>query len=321
MKEKHFNEKVRIVILPSAAKATYSEIDTTRIRETVRERLLLTASEPYLRVQVRVQHRPNGNPESLVATMLRAYTYTADIVKLEVDETFGFRSIERGYAYETIPLEAGTIPPGGRLPFPPGLKPQMAFGTPVPEIPTAKAAVETACAIAKRAGFRVVKLLGPQASVANYQRLLTSGLLAFGNVGHGYTGGIVLADGNLTYSWYNSLGNTALKPAVVYFNSCQVFNDPLLQAIMKAGARTFIGGIINLLIGASEQVFQCFWKKTLIGTELMGSALRSCEKEHYPVANAHGIKGDTGKFRRRPFAVEKKPRHAPAKSTRRARAR
>ena len=116
----------------------------------------------------------------------------------------------------------------------------MVFGMPVPEIATAKAAVEYAYALATKLGYKAVKLLGKSASVANYRKYLTGHLKAFGNVGHGYLGGIVLFDGNLTSSWFNGLANKPLSPDVVYFNSCQVFNPPLQPAVMKAGARTFI---------------------------------------------------------------------------------
>ena len=169
------------------------------------------------------------------------------------------------------------------------------FGTPVPEIPTAKAAVEAAYRIAIKAGYKAVKLLGKDASVANYQKYLGGHLKAFGNVGHGYTGGIVLSDGNLTSAWF-SKPKVSLKPEVVYFNSCQTFNPPLLPAIVKAGARTFVGGKVNLLIGPSEKVFRCFWLNVLTKASKMGPTLKKCESDNYPSAGAHGITGDLGKF-------------------------
>ncbi len=106
----------------------------------------------------------------------------------------------------------------------------------------------------------------------------------------------MLSDGNLTFSWFDGLANDALSPAVVYFNSCQTFNAPLQPAVMKAGARTFVGGKVNLLIGKSEEVFECFWTKVLKEKKPMGKSLRDCEKVNYPIANAHGLSGESGKF-------------------------
>jgi hypothetical protein len=229
----------------------------------------------------------------LDAFLLRAYTYTADVARLMVDASYNVRSVETGYASEKEePSGEGPVPPARVRP----LGVDMVFGTPVPEIPTAKLAVETACKVAKAAGFKVLQLLGARATVANYQRALGGHLKAFGSVGHGYTGGIVLADGNLTSAWFSGQPRGALKPEVVYFNSCQVFNPPLQPAIMSAGARTFVGGKVNLLIGPSEEVFKCFWKEILKARAPMGPALKRCEKTHYPTPGAHGISGDVRRF-------------------------
>jgi hypothetical protein len=288
------NENVQVVVLGTAAKAVYSAGESRQIQKAVMDELLLPAKEPYHKVQVVVKHRSDGKPEAIVAYMLRAYTYTADVVKMDIDEKYGVRSVEMCYVeeeeveYAAAPLAAAVAKPK--------VVPDMVFGTPVPEIATAKAAVETACKIATAAGFKCVKLLGKDANLANYKHYLGGHLKAFGNVGHGYTGGIVLADGNLTSAWYSGLAKKALWPEVVYYNSCQVFNAPLQPAIMKAGARTFAGGKINLLIGPSEEVFKCFWTEVLKGKAKMGDSLKKCEKAKYPVTNAHGISGDLGKF-------------------------
>jgi hypothetical protein len=195
----------------------------------------------------------------------------------------------------------------------------MVFGTPVPGIPTARAAVEYASSIAKSLGYKVRTLLGPDANLQNYQSALTGRVKVVGSVGHGYRDGIVLADGNLTTSWASSLPKKALAPEVIYLNSCLVFNPPFQPAIMASGARTFIGGHVTLLIGPSEEVFKSFWTKALKTSAEMGPTLPACEKAtKYPQPGAHRISGDLGKFRaaapERSFAPEtKRPRAAPRK--------
>lgn len=295
---RHVNDNVRIVIMPTLTKATYAAPESRQVEKLITGELLLATSEPYLKVHAVPKLRRDGSPQSIVAYMLRAYTYTADVVRLNIDNEGKVKSIETSYladeeeARDSLPEEAqAAIRPAGRR-----LGPQMVFGTPVPELVTAKKAVEYAYNVATAAGFSCKKLLGAAASVANYKKYLTANCLAFGNVGHGYTGGIVLADGNLTSSWIASQAAKALWPEVVYFNSCQVFNPPFQPAIMGAGARTFVGGIINLLIGPSEEVFKCFWTGVLQTTAAMGATLQKCEKAHYPVPNAHGISGDLKKF-------------------------
>ena len=71
----------------------------------------------------------------------------------------------------------------------------------------------------------------------NYKMYLASGILGFVNIGHGNTNGIALYDGFLDAAWFNGIANQAVSPAVVYFNSCQVHNDPLKSAVMKPARR------------------------------------------------------------------------------------
>ena len=295
MNDTHVNENVAVVILPSARQASYAGEDRRKIREAVMSHLLLTSKETYHKVHVLVKHRPDGTPQALYAYMLRAYTYTADVARLIVDADYNVRSVDTSYEGDAEQRYAERSARRAAAIRPKENGPDMVFGTPVPEIPTAKAAVDSVCKIATKAGFKVVKLLGKNANLANYRKYLGGHLKAFGSVGHGYTGGIVLSDGNLTSSWFSN-PKVSLSPEVVYFNSCQVFNPPLLPAITKAGVRTFVGGKVNLLIGPSEKVFICFWLNVLIKVSKMGPALKTCELANYPTAGAHGIKGDLGKF-------------------------
>jgi hypothetical protein len=281
-----------------ATAATYGAQDRKKIERLVKDNLLLPSKEVYGKVHVSVKHERTGKQQTLDVFMLRAYTYTADIARMVIDADYKVWSLDPSYTggeEEHYPADA-VAESAAAVPAP--RDPDMVFGTPFPEIPTAKAGVESACKIARAAGYRVVKLLGKKANLANYKRYLSGHLKAFGNIGHGYTGGIVLADGNLTSAWFSGLpAKQGLSPEVIYFNSCQTFNPPLQPAIMHAGARTFVGGKVNLLVGDSEEVFKCFWTKVLGRPhEKTGAALTTCEKQKYPTANAHGISGDLDRF-------------------------
>ena len=293
MQDKHVNEAAKIVILPSAVRATYGAEDTKAIQKVVRENLLVTSTEPYRKVQVSVKHRSDGTAESLIAYMLRAYTYTVDIRSVRIGGNYSFRSVDPSYAEIDDEIQAWPIPVEPM----PILKPRMVFATPVPEIPTAKAAVSYLYNMATLLGYKCVRLLGPSANLANYKKYLTGHLWAFVNIGHGNTQGIALSDGFLSYKVLAGAPKTLLRPEVIYFNSCQVFNAPLQPAIMAAGARTFVGGKVNLLIGASEEVCKCFWTSVLKKALPMGKSLVACEKLKYPTPGCHGISGDLGKFK------------------------
>ncbi|MCK5520825.1 hypothetical protein KAJ27_13405 [bacterium] len=112
-----------------------------------------------------------------------------------------------------------------------------------------------------------------------------------GNVGHGNPYGIQLENGFLDYNWFASQD---LNDEIFYFNSCQVFNDPLRSSILNGGnARTFIGGIVNLPVGASEEVFKDFFDYTLNDGWEMDESLVQGEINNNLIGY-HDIGGDAG---------------------------
>jgi hypothetical protein len=278
---------------------TYDVRDEGQIAEVIRRKVLPREKAKYHSVKVKVNRKADGSPRYLVAYLLRKDTYTADVVRVDVDAAYRVKEFKDDYYEAEEEAEPGREeeePPGTAKGAPGESYAAVDFvaATPVPEIATAKLAAETVHELALAAGLNSKLLLGADASVANYKLYLASGLRGFVNVGHGNTNEIVLADGRLPASWFQGLGKR-LCPAVVYFNSCQVFNAPLQPAVMNAGARTFIGGITNLLIGASEEVCKCFWENVLAKGASM-SVLTECEKAKYPTTGAHSISGDLGLF-------------------------
>jgi hypothetical protein len=273
---------------------TYDLQDEQQVVTSIRDQVLPTIGIDYHSVKVKVKRKSDQSPEYMVAYMLRKDTYTADIVKIEINGNYQVKNIVRNYDDSVVgeDEEDEDSTYGEAL----GYAVDFVVSTPVPEIESAKAAVEEIHKLAISVGMTSQKLLGPAASVANYKNYLKLGLKGFVNIGHGNTNCIVLDDGILNANWFNSLIGTPLKPAVVYFNSCQVFNSPLQPAVMKSGARTFIGGIVNLGIGTSEEVCKCFWDKSFKLLKGMGANLNECEKEKYPRQGDHGISGDTGIF-------------------------
>jgi len=291
MSKKYEKIDIKIFATPKEYRV-YDTQDENKIADVVRKEVLPREKADYHSVKVKVKRKKDGTPNHLITYMLRKDTYTADIVRVDVDENYQVKAFVDDYADTEEEEEDEEGNPGGAT------YEQFDFvaATPVPEIPTAKAAVEKIHQMAVNAGLKSKMLLGPDASVANYKNYLKSGIRGFVNIGHGNTSLIVLYDGTLNASWFQALPGMPLAPAVVYFNSCKVFNNPLQPAIMKAGARTFIGGIVNLSIGPSEEVCKCFWDKVLLQGGNMGPALKDCEKTKYHTQGAHGISGDLGPF-------------------------
>ena len=94
MADEHVNEHVKINILPGMTGSVDKGIDRKRIRKLVKDRLLLPSKEPYHKVQVEVELEPQGSLKALIVSMLRANTYTADVVKMNVDDKYEVQSVE-----------------------------------------------------------------------------------------------------------------------------------------------------------------------------------------------------------------------------------
>ncbi len=287
MATEHPNLTVTVTHQPSAVR-TYGAEDRDKIHEIVRDHVLLASYAPYHSATSKVEHDEAGDPKSILVTLLHRHTWTAEFARVAVDKDLAVQSVDRDVAPVEEDEQPRTYSTKDFGSF------DMVFGTPVPEISTALNAINNAYNTAVANGFHPIKLLGSDASVANYAACLQAKPLAFGTVGHGWTGGIVLWDGNLTASWFNGQN---IDPVVLFTSSCQTFNPPFVTAIMNAHTRTFVGGVINLLIGPSEQVFMCFWNKVLSRSQAMGGALTGCEQStHYPDPGAFGIAGDQGMF-------------------------
>lgn len=290
------NEKKEIKIRVLGTRKEYASLDArdeSQVAKIIRTQVLPKTKAEYYRVDVKIKRKSDKKPNKIVATLLRKDIYLAEVVKVDVESDYQVTGITWDYdeSKEEEEEEDYSLNEEEYA-----CSYDFVVGTPVDGIPTAKEAVEYLHNLFTTLGYKSKMLLGAEATLANYKQYLTCGLKGFVNIGHGNTNGIVLDDGTLSASWFNSVTNQALKPAVTYFNSCQVHNDPLKSAVMKAGTRTFIGGITNLLIGPSELVCKCFWDKVQNTATTMDDALHTCEKEKYPNEGAHGIIGDSGLF-------------------------
>ncbi|MEZ5357838.1 MAG: DUF6623 family protein [Candidatus Zixiibacteriota bacterium] len=272
--------------------------DEPRIADTIRNQILPHVEAEYYRIDVKVKRKTDRSPQYLIAYMLRKDIYLAETVKVDLEGDYNVVGTTWNYEESEEDSEAEEDEAEEFLDDDMSYAADfdIVVATPVPDIPTALQAINAIYDMVIAAGLRCKKLTGAEATVANYKTYLSSGLKGFVNVGHGNTTGIALHDGSLSYTWFNGVAGNAVNPAVVYFNSCQVHNDPLDPAVMKSGARTFIGGNVNLLIGPSEEVCKCFWNTVLTTQNPMGATLTQCERDHYPAEGSHGLSGDTGPF-------------------------
>lgn len=241
----------------------------------------------------------DGQVDYLFLYFLRNDTYKTDVSRIILGDNYEFLLIEDNYTlgqWETS-AEVEGITYAGTCPDP---SIEVLLSTCETGIPTAVAAINTSYDEAVSAGYTARKLLGSEENTsAITDWLACPNLIYWGRVGHGYTGGVVLDDAYFTYTDFNNMDADALQGKVLYFNSCEVFNDPLKSSILNKGALKFIGGICNLYIGSSEEVFMCWNDKNFYqvppptsATDEMCYWSVECESSTgYPQPGCHGCGG------------------------------
>jgi hypothetical protein len=275
-----------------------TKLTSTVVTNAVRARLLTNASVAYRAAKVFDVSKTvtYSTQASFVVQLLETSTYRYENVLMTFDTNGNVVGITRNYNLGSNASWAT----GGQCP---DTTVQAVFGTNCSgtgtcgPISSADAAVDEGCKLATEAGYKCKTMKGTEATVAAYQNWLSCpNVVAFGNVGHGNTTAIALEDGELNSDWFTAAAQKSkLTNDVVYFNSCQVHNSPLQPAIVgNASARTFLGGIHNLYIGSSEEVFKCFWTQAMRNNARMDETLVACEKStNYPDIGGHGVSGNS----------------------------
>jgi hypothetical protein len=254
------SDNVPITIFSSAYKHIPGlEKDADKIIITVRNVFKLNDKEMnYHRVLIDVIDE-NGDAEGdfLIVHFLLKDRYTSEISKITLDKNYEVLWIENDY--KPVQGESSNDRLATTSCNCPDTSVDIVLSTCCDYIPTALAGINYSYDAAVSAGYNTVKLLGSQENTSDIKDwLCCPKLIYWGRIGHGCSSGIYLDDGLLSYTYFNGLPAGALEGKSLYFNSCQVFNDPLKSSILNKDAFKFVGGICNLWIGPSEEVFKCW---------------------------------------------------------------
>jgi len=293
--------KVPVTIFGNAYKHIPGlEKHEAKIIQTVRKEFNLDdRSMNYHRAAIDViDENSDAEGDFLVVYFLQKDRYTTEISKITLSGNYEVLYIENDHkitagetSTERLISERGTCPDDTV---------EVVLSTCETGIPTAVDGINYSYTAAVNAGYNTVKLLGSEENTTDIDHWLSCPNLKYwGRIGHGYTGGIVLDDGNLTSGYFDSLPTGALNGITLYFNSCEVFHDPLKSSILNKDAYKFIGGICSLLIGPSEDVFMCwndnnFYQVPPPGGEPDEMCYWSVECESstgYPTLGCHGCGG------------------------------
>lgn len=279
------NESMSVIVLASSEPG-FPALDQARVQNIVRASLPASGSAGYLAASVKAVFQGAHDPRYLVVYPQHSEISLVDPVKISLAPGYVVTAVEPHYRQQESDLEPRS---------PALLGTDMVFDT-AADLTTAKQAAQQGCIDASRAGFDCKVLLGADATVQAIRgALLSPRLKVLGNIGFGNNDGFLAYDGMVTSDWFASLPPHQLNGKVIYLNSSEVHHAPLLNAIMGAGTRTFVGGDLDLPIGPSEEVFKCFWDAVLHDKSAMATALGLCESRA-GLLGYHGISGDTGKF-------------------------
>lgn len=279
------NQEVPIDVWPVERVWQGEPLDQGLIVQAIRAHFDL---EPYHRVAVKVQWI-DGRAKSLLVFLLSKDTYSTTIHRITLGERGEVLAVELNYQLTDADeeVERGTY---ASCPDP---SVQMIFSSCEQTIPSAISAVGQAGQYAARMGYKYRVLKGNEENVAAIRSWYSCpNLILHGRVGHGYTTGVVFADGIMSYSAFRELPPRSMNCKALYYNSCDVHNPPLEPAIMGAGTQIFIGGNVTLEIGRSEEVFKCWMQKTLLNNEEMKPNVQRCELETGYRQGDHGVTQD-----------------------------
>jgi len=289
-------------------------LDQTKITSLVTKTFNLDSiNSPYNLAKVKPIYAGQKNlPDYLIVYLMYKDYFIFETYKLELNHEYTAKQVTTNYLETDLDQNVST-----RNNYPiqnyADNEIEAVFATCNTEIETAVNAVKTSAKLAENAGYKVKVLIGQEANIKNYQYWMQHpNLKIFANIGHGSNSGIMLADGALKYTWFNSLSKNALKNRVFFFNSCQVHNNPLEGAILSAGVQKYIGGDINLIVGVAKNVFLKFWELTIKDGKKISVSIREAVKTtNYPDPNAYGISGNGADYLGKP----KNPKSLPASST------
>jgi len=123
-------------------------------------------------------------------------------------------------------------------------------------------------------------------------------LLVYNNIGHGdtpnYDGapcyGLEVYGGEITASDISNLNpSTGISGTQIFINSCNSFENPLHDALLSKNVFKYIGGVVILPQGSSEDTAKDYWYNNQILGQTSSSALLNAE-------NSHGTTGMYGTY-------------------------
>ncbi len=260
---------------------------------------------PYSKVAVNVFYTRKNEPDYMLVHLLDKEIFRFETVRINLVEGYSPETIIRNYI-ETGADQSADSDTGCRAGCPDETI-DIVFYLTDTGFTTSKAALEEVTEKAGQAGYTYVEYYDNQVTTTIYKNWMScKNLVMLAGFAHGSPNGIMLADGNITTSYFNSLNKEYLNDTVLYTVSCQVFNEPFKSAVLGTGPQKWVGGIENLMAGGCDNVFKSFMNDVLVDKEDMTPTLKKYDNM-YPQSGLHGIGGNGPEIIRDPIGQNTLP--------------
>ena len=269
--------------------------------EVVKKTLNINQASPYKAIRISLQYNKAQTVKSLIVYLLSSKYKSFKLVKINLNPDFNVLSVIKNYRLTKADLMQTPAYAHHYQPYCPDASVQFVIGNNFYGDASVELEVQKTYQLAKEHGYNPMLMdvnipNGPQPTIEAYENWMSCpNVKAFYNEAHGWEEGIVLSDGDFTYSLIDSHLVNALNNKVTLFDSCETFHNPLLDSVMnikKGNAQQYVAGIISLPFGASERTATCFWRIAFDHGSLTREMLNKCSKANHLQIDGYGIGGN-----------------------------
>lgn len=301
------NDAPNFVIFPNVNTEYLMSINASQVLATdnkvinlVKQTLKITPDSPYRNIKIRMIYDAHHQVKSLIVYLLSTTYKSFDLVRIDLNANFTVANVIKHYELQDQDLMQTPAYAHKHVPVCPDEKVQFVIGNNFYHDESVNKEVLKVFEMAKNHGYNPVLMnvndsSTQQPTIEAYENWLSCpNVKGFYNEAHGWSRGIVLSDGDFTYSIIKADLIGKFKDKVILFDSCETFHNPLLASVIdedKGNAAQYVAGIISLPFGASERTASCFWAQAFDHGDLHREMLNACSAKHGLQLDGYGIGG------------------------------
>jgi hypothetical protein len=273
----------------------------TKAINLVKQTLNINETSPYKAVRLSLQYNKAQTVDSIIVYLLSAKYKSFELVKIILNADFTVAFVIKNYHLTKADFMQTPAYAHKHQPYCPDASVQFVIGNNFGGDESVEAEVQKTYQLAKEHGYNPILLdvnypNRPQPTIESYENWMSCpNVKGFYNESHGWEEGILLSDGDFSYSLIESDLVNQLNNKVTLFDSCETFHNPLLDSVMnvkKGNAQQYIAGIISLPFGPSERTATCFWTIAFDHGALNRKKLNACSKKNHLKLDGYGIGGN-----------------------------